>query len=328
MSSGWLPGYDIVDTGRYSNYAGQNYYPYKPIILLHMTVGMGLSRSYVAGHTVPPHLWYNVYNGDKFQTAPLDMAARALYQPQYGYHWTNKHDYLLQTELVGIPVVNQRTYNDEHCRLIAENVIVPQVLWLRENGLDVDLNSIIQIENSSGSASEYWHGRGSEQEMADFNGIAQHIWVWGNDHWDCSVERLDLMAQYAREILGQGPTPIKKKVIPRMISGYYRMNPKDRTQRAVWNDKDFGAVHVIDLTVVHPGGRIYHHPKDDGTVGGTKLFFRNHQESNHSEWGEPGSYLIPSTAKDRWGNVGTPGFASVVVPAGIEYSVWYVPPAQ
>jgi hypothetical protein len=71
--------------------------------------------------------------------------------------------------------------------------------------MDIDLNQVHYVANSSSSASEYWWGRASEAEMADFNGISAHIkWPY-NDHWDCSVERVDLWAMWAREILGQAP---------------------------------------------------------------------------------------------------------------------------
>lgn len=181
---------------------GEEGVTYQAILTLHMTVGKALSKSYVASHRVPSHQWYNVYTGDNWQTQELDLAAKALYQQPHGYHWSNKHAYNIQTELVGVPVVNVVTYTDGECYNIARDVIVPQVLWLRERGMDVDLTQVHQVENSSGSASEYWFGRCSEDEMARFNGLTQHIkWPY-NDHWDCSIEKLWLIAQYAREILG------------------------------------------------------------------------------------------------------------------------------
>ncbi len=88
-----LPGYSVIDHYRNgtSNYASRNYYNYRPIILLHMTVGKSLSSGYVAGHNVPPHWWINPYNETLWQTIEPEYAAFALYQPQFGYHWTNKH---------------------------------------------------------------------------------------------------------------------------------------------------------------------------------------------------------------------------------------------
>jgi hypothetical protein len=205
----WLPGYEKVPHVRNegSAYAEPSYYPYRPVILLHMTVGYAVSRSYVSGHKVPPHLWASPYDGTKYQTVRMDRAAYALYQPQFGYHWTNRHRLLLQTELVGVPEVSTATYTDAHCRWIAEHVIVPQVQWLHSIGETVDLNQVRYHANTSGSASEYWPGRMSEQEMADFNGVMCHIDAWANDHWDCSAERVDLMCQYARDILAGGLAP-------------------------------------------------------------------------------------------------------------------------
>lgn len=207
-----LPGYKVIPHYRNgtSVYADRSYYNYRPIILLHMTVGMGLSEGYVQGHNVPPHWWINPYNLSKWQTIDPEYAAFALYQPQFGYHWTNKHTYLLQTEIVGIPVVSQATYTDAQCKWIGENCIAPQAAWLSSIGESIDLNSVRYHENTSGSASEYWWGRFSEQEMADFNGVCAHIDVWANDHWDCSGEHTDRMAWYARQVFSS-TTPAKPK---------------------------------------------------------------------------------------------------------------------
>lgn len=203
----WLPGYEPIAHGRNgtSHYAGRDYYNYRPIILLHMTVGMGLSKSYVAGHKAPPHLWINPYTGHKWQTIECEYAALALYQPQFGYHWVNKHTYLLQTEIVGVPVVSQATYTEAQCKWIGEECVAPQAQWLASIGESVDLNQVRYHTNTSGSASEYWHGRMSEDEMADYNGIMGHIDAWGNDHWDCSAERMDWIAYYARQVFQPRP---------------------------------------------------------------------------------------------------------------------------
>ena len=106
------------------------------------------------------------------------------------------------SELIGIPIVNQITYSDTHLRWIAEHVVVPQERWLRARGLTANIGNFKVHANTSGSASVDWHGRMGEQEWADFNGLCAHIDSWGNDHWDCSVERLDLISKYALEILG------------------------------------------------------------------------------------------------------------------------------
>jgi hypothetical protein len=167
-----------------------------------MTVSTGISAGYISGHTVPPHCWANPYTGDKWQTIELDRAALALYQPQYGYHWCNKHDYTLQTEIVGVPVVSEATYTEAQCKWIGENVIAPQAAWLRARSLPIDLNDVRTHADTSGSASVNWSGRMSEQESADFNGVMAHIDEWGNDHWDCSAEHVDTMVHYAKLALG------------------------------------------------------------------------------------------------------------------------------
>jgi len=185
---------------------------YKPVFTYHQTVGMQLSKSYVAGHRVPPHNWINPYTKTKWQTQELNLAGKALYQPQYSDHWVNRHFYNIQCEIVGVPEVNVATYTEDQLKWIAEEDTVPKVRWLRENGMDLDLNQVHQVTNSSGSASEYWPGRCSEHEMAVFNGITHHIKWPGNDHWDCSVERLDRIAHYAKLVLGGSPPGVVEKV--------------------------------------------------------------------------------------------------------------------
>ena len=175
-------------------------------ILLHMTVSQSISPSYIAAHPYPPHFWANPYTGERWQTISPDRSAFALYQPDYGNSWTNKKGYTLQTEVVGVPVVNQATYTDAQCRWIGEQVVAPQATWLASVGRPVDLNQVRYHTNSSGSASESWPGRMGEAEWDAFHGLLAHIDVPYNDHWDCSVERLDLIAGYARAALGQGAT--------------------------------------------------------------------------------------------------------------------------
>jgi hypothetical protein len=212
-----LPGYEWVNNAKNggSPYAGPDYYPYPPSILLHMTVSMGISASYISGHAYPPHCWANPYDGRLYQTVELDRAAYALYQPSYGYHWVNKKAYCLQTECVGVPVVSTPTWSDAHLRWLAEHVVVPQERWLRDRGMTANIGNFRYHTNTSGSASEDWGGRMGEQEWADFNGLYCHIDAWGNDHWDCSAERIDLISRYALEILGGGgPPPPPKELFP------------------------------------------------------------------------------------------------------------------
>lgn len=211
-----LPGYEWVNNAKNggSPYATPDYYPYPPSILLHMTVSMGISASYISGHAYPPHCWANPYDGRLYQTVELDRAAYALYQPSYGYHWVNKKAFCLQTECVGVPVVSTPTWSDAHLRWLAEHVVVPQERWLRDRGMTANIGNFRYHTNTSGSASEDWGGRMGEQEWADFNGLYCHIDAWGNDHWDCSAERIDLISHYALEILGGGGGPPPKPTYP------------------------------------------------------------------------------------------------------------------
>jgi hypothetical protein len=128
----------------------------------------------------------------------------ALYQPSYTNSYLNKNWYCSQTELVGVPVVNQKTYSDEQCKWIGENVIAPIWQAFASVGVNVNLDNVKYHSDSSGSASEYWHGRMGDDEWWGFNGICCHIDAVGNDHWDCSVEDTIAMANYAKAFLGQG----------------------------------------------------------------------------------------------------------------------------
>lgn len=203
-ASASLPGFEWLG---HNSRSGSDYATNGPArIVCHMTVGMGLSRSYVVNHSVPPQLWVNPYTGDRWQTLPMNKAGYALYQPQFGSAdaWTNRHGYTIQIEIVGVPVVNQVTYTDAQNRWIGEQVIAPIIQWFRDNGIPFDTKLVRQVTNSSGSANENWHGRMSERESVETGGTVQHIVEWANDHWDCSVERLDLWVQYALAKIGGG----------------------------------------------------------------------------------------------------------------------------
>ena len=206
-SDGVLPGFEWVDNPHVANYGYETNGPAR--IMLHMTVGMGLSAGYVSQHSVPPQLWANPYDNRRYQTGSLNNPGKALYQPQFGSAdaWTNKHGYTIQVELVGIPVVNAVTYTDGQYRWIGENVVAPIVRWFQDMSIPFDRNLVRQVEDSSGSASEFWWGRMSERQSVETGGLVQHIVEWANDHWDCSVERLDSIMRYALAAVGGGPPP-------------------------------------------------------------------------------------------------------------------------
>lgn len=204
----FLPGYIWISNSR--NGGGAYATDGPSSILLHMTVSMGVSAGYIAGHPYPPHLWANPYNGDRFQTVTLDRSAFALYQPDFGNSWTNRKGYTLQTECVGVPEVSVATWTDAQCKWLGEQVVAPQATWLASVGRPVNLNQVRYHSETGGSASEYWPGRMSEGEWDAFNGLLAHIDVPYNDHWDCSAERLDRIAAYARAatgVVGPGPDP-------------------------------------------------------------------------------------------------------------------------
>lgn len=161
--------------------------------------------SYAQSHPYPPQSWFNPYRpSDKWQSIELDRAGLALYQGSYINSYTNRNWFCSQTELVGSPIVDTPTYSDEQCKLIGENVVAP--IWQAFNsiGVVVNLDNFRYHEDSSGSASEYWYGRMSDDEWFNFNGVCAHIDVPTNDHWDVGSERVDLICQYAKAFLGQG----------------------------------------------------------------------------------------------------------------------------
>jgi hypothetical protein len=194
---GWIGsnvtnGNDFVDNGQ------------QPKILLHMTVSHSLSMSYAQDHPYPPQCWANPYNGDRWQSIECDRAGLALYQPPYNLSWMNKNWYCIQTELVGVPEVNVVTYTEDQSKWIGENVIGPQWQALQSIGVNVNLDNYRYHTDSGGSASEYWGGRMGDEEYFNFNGVLCHIDAFGQDHWDCSVERVDKWVAYAKQWLGQG----------------------------------------------------------------------------------------------------------------------------
>jgi hypothetical protein len=197
-----IPGYSWIGSWTSGNSYVNN--GQQPKILLHMTVSSGLSMSYAQGHPYPPQSWANVYTGDKWQSIEMDRAGMALYQPSYTNSYLNKNWFCSQTELVGVPVVNQRTYSDQQCKWIGENVIAPIWQAFHSVGVDVNLNNVKYHTDSSGSANEYWAGRMSDEEWWNWNGVCCHIDAVGNDHWDCSVEDIIGMVNYAKAFLGQG----------------------------------------------------------------------------------------------------------------------------
>jgi peptidoglycan hydrolase-like protein with peptidoglycan-binding domain len=192
IGSNTTSGNDYVDNGQ------------QPKILLHMTVSTSLSMGYAQSHKYPPQSWASPYTGDRWQSIELDRAGLALYQPPYNLSWMNKNWFCSQTELVGYPVVNQVTYTEDQSRWIGENVIAPIWQALQSVGVNVNLDNYRYHTDSSGSASEYWGGRMGDEEYFNFNGVLCHIDAFGNDHWDCSVERVDKWVAYAKQFLGQG----------------------------------------------------------------------------------------------------------------------------
>lgn len=256
----FLPGYQWVTNPR--NGGGTYATDGPSSILLHMTVSKTISASYISTHQYPPHLWANPYNGDRFQTVSLDRSAFALYQPSWDVQsWTNKKGYTLQTELVGVPEVSVATYTDAQCKWIGEQVVAPQAAWLASIGKPVNLTQVRYHPNTSSSASEFWSGRMSEDEWDAFNGLCAHIDVPYNDHWDCSAERLDRIAEYARAALDgvlspseeEDLTPDQDKRLTNVEAMLKALDPVIRTSYnyGVWNNTEIKTVGK-GVTTVDP----------------------------------------------------------------------------
>lgn len=179
-------------------------YPWR--IALHETDTSSMSAGAIMGHPYPPHIWANPFTHEKFQTVPCNRAAYALYQPPYGYAWVNKAN-ALQCEITGFAGYTPDE-TDAQLHWIAENVVVPLVLFVRSQGSDVALMTDLRPPNYSMSASVDWPYRMTEDAWAGCNYVTSHVFVWGNDHWDVGAMRTDLICTYAAQdprLGGGGP---------------------------------------------------------------------------------------------------------------------------
>lgn len=194
---GFLPGFEQIHNPNVATYGYATDGPAR--IMNHMTVSHGISPGYIASHRVPPQLWANVYDGRRYQTGSLLRPGKALYQPQWGSpdSWTNRHGWTIQIEHIGVPEVNVKTYTDAQDRWIGEQVIRPVIQWFRDMGIPYDETAFRIHDDTSGSARASWHGRMSMEETIRTGGMVAHIDEWENDHWDCSVERLNMWLSYA-----------------------------------------------------------------------------------------------------------------------------------
>lgn len=248
-----LPGYQWVPNPNLGNndYVGN---AGNPCILLHQIVGNSFSISYAQSHTVPPQCWASPYDGKKVQTGYLEKPGKALYQPQYGYAYTNRKPYTIQTELAGTPIVSEATYTLDECKWIGANVIAPQAQWLLDHGIPIDLNQIKYHSNTSGSASVSWPYRMSESEWVNFNGVCAHIDCWGNDHWDCSAERIDWMVDHAKQILGTNGNPAPKSKVEVLDFMYRWVVDETGTQYAVFGTKAWPMSSAYAIMVMQKAG--------------------------------------------------------------------------
>lgn len=198
--SGWLDGFEVIAN---PNNPGGGYevgwYPYPWRLLLHTVEGYGIPDP--SSFPYNPHVWYDRSNGRRrVQAVPLDKSCYALFQPPLASQYTNRAR-CIQTEIVGF-AAEAGGWSDDVLHDIAEDVVVPQVKWVRANGGDIDLTQIAAPGIIPGSASEDAPQRLSWDVWASFNGVLGHRHAPGQEHWDAGLLDMAKIAGFARVLLG------------------------------------------------------------------------------------------------------------------------------
>ena len=201
MSAGYLPGFTWVPNARNGGGTYQTaFYPYPWRICLH-TIDGGLSRGSVAGHGVPPHLWYSPARREGYQTIPLSRSSFATWQPPNAPHYTNKAR-CIQVELEGT-AATAGDWPDEWLRNVAEDVLVPICRWVESVGGRIDLGNVAATGAIGGSARANAPQRLTWQQWADFTGVCSHRHVPENgDRWDTGYLDVPRICAIAQELMG------------------------------------------------------------------------------------------------------------------------------
>jgi hypothetical protein len=200
MSEGILANAKWVQNARSSGGTYATYFHPYPFRFVFHTIEGWLSERLAATHAYPPHLWYSPSSRTLLQTVPLSRSGFALYQDNNGQHYTNKAR-AIQVELEGWSS-EAGNWPEQYLINIAEDVLVPVVLWLRSIGEDLNLDNVPDIGVIPMSARTTAPQRMlPEDEWADFDGVCSHRHVPQNDHWDSGNARLDTIAWHAKRIL-------------------------------------------------------------------------------------------------------------------------------
>lgn len=220
--------------------AGSTYatdgYPYPFRIVLHQIQGTA-NPSSIAGHSYPPHIWYSAKRRTLYQTVKLSRGAFALYQAPNAPYLTNRAR-ALQVELEGYST-SDRKEADWELQNIAEDVIVPLVMWAPE----INLNIIPDPWNIPGSAREDAPQRFLPETWANWPGLCTHANVpMGDDHWDTGALDIWYIAKHAKLLflIDKPAEPLLQEV--NIMPDYFYQNTADGTIYAVfpggeWDDR-------------------------------------------------------------------------------------------
>jgi hypothetical protein len=330
---GWIPGWQhapsLVREGMW-------YEPgYPPRLTLH-TIEGGLNVSSAVNHRYTPQIWVSWKRRQIVQTLPLIYAGYATWGggDPYDTRTVNGH---VQVEIEG-SAADSASIPQDALDWMAEALIVPIMRFYAHKGWKFNVLNTPDTANEvmGGSAAENAPQRMGVWQWALHDGMNGHRHVvWNGDRWDPGPMDTLYMARKAYAIYHGTVVPIEPPPPPPkprrrrrdMITGRYRPNPEDPTQRYQQGDAELGTANCLDFLAVEPGGVIYHHPWTPGAGSLVKFLYKGQLiTENWSKWGVVGTFVAPTGIPDFDGNVGGPGFATLLVPAHIEYGALYLPP--
>jgi hypothetical protein len=330
---GWIPGWQHAPS---QVREGMWYAPgYPPRITWHTTEGSTFGTSYITTHQYTPQIWVSWKRRLVVQVLPLIYAGYATYGGgnPYDTRTVNGH---VQIELEG-RAADSAGIPQDALDWLAEAVTVPIMRFYARQGWKFNVLNTPDVANEvmGGSAAENAPQRMSVNRWALHDGMNGHRHVvWNGDRWDPGPMDLLYVARKAHAIFTGQPAgpPVQPPTSRRrraMITPYYRMSVEDPTQRAtvaVGQDQG-GVAHIMDFPPLLPGGLIFHHPKEEGGNGLVKFLYKGHLVAeNWSGWNLVGTFTVPDGLPDRNGNKGGAGFATLLVPADVEYNAVYYAP--
>lgn len=317
---GWLPDYTYVynpRTGGTYDPEGEGY-PFR--IVGHTTETDNMPD--VASHQYPPQIWYNPTDRQKLQTINLKNSGYALYQSPTAPYYTNRAR-ALQVEVIG-RAVNMGGATEQYLQQLAEDVIVPLVLFARSQGGDIDLSDpAVPLPGAIGGSANADAPQRLLPVVWAFGpvGYVGHRHVpMGDDHWDAGALNLRAIANYAKQILGSAtsttvPIPTQPRVLKdRQMDFYLRKNPDGSTfQEPSTYPGITGPVNYWDHPLVPAGMKIVASPMYPPPVEpafNAVVILQNGsanpvQAPQLAQWGNPTQTKVMSDC-----------FATVAVPAG------------